>query len=306
MAKGGAPRVLCALAVIAGLFLGAPGAAIAAPRVVASVMPIHSLVAAVMDGVGTPVLLLRGNMSPHGYSLRPSDARALARADAVVWVGAGFEVFLANALDGLAAEARVLELAKAPGVALLPAAADGDAADAYDPHLWLDPANGMAIASAIAALLTEIDPANAPRYRANAAALRVRLRALDQKIAARLAPLAGRAFVVYHDAYRYFERRYGLTPLGAITPNPERPPGARHIANLRAAMREAARAEGTVCLFVEPQFTPRLAETLAADTGARIAVLDPLGADLAPGPDAYPALLEGLAESLAGCLGGGD
>ena len=146
--------------------------------------------------------------------------------------------------------------------------------------------------------LSDIDTANAPRYRANGAALHRRLEALDETLMRALAPLRQRPYIVFHDAYRYFETRYGLTPAGSVTLGPERAPGAATLTALRRAIVEA----GAVCVFAEPQFEPAILRMLVADTGARSGVLDPLGAGLEAGADAYFALLSGLAASLRQCL----
>lgn len=313
------------------LALGMPIAASGAetPRVVASIQPVHSLVARIMDGVGEPVLLVRGANSPHDYSLTPNDARALSEADLVVWVGEAMEVVLEKPILALAARAHVLELLEAPGVLVLEgreggawepheddehsddaAAHDdhdtkhGHAKDAahdhhgVDGHIWLDPRNAMAVAAAVAASLSEIDPQNAERYGANATALRAELSALERELADALAPVRKAPYIVFHDAYQYFERRFRLNAVGSITISPERAPGAKRIGEIRDKLRDT----GAVCVFAEPQFEPALARTVVEGTKAKIAVLDPLGASLEPGPGAYETLLRGLAESLRGCL----
>jgi len=308
---------LCGLALMAG-----PVAA--APKVLVSIKPIHSLVAGVMQGVGLPELLIEGGGSPHAYSLRPSEARLLERADAIFWIGAGMETFLEKPLAALSRGARLVALADAPGVVLLPARAGGtweahedepadqrappghDAARPEDRpahreanlHIWLDPHNAEAMTRAIAATLAEVDPANAARYAANGEAVVAGLAALDRELRDKLAAVKQRPYVVFHDAYPYFEARYGTNALGAIAVSPERAPGAKRISEIRGKIR----ALGAICVFSEPQFTPALVQTLVEGTDARIGVLDPLGAALVPGPGAYAALLRAIADSLAACL----
>jgi zinc transport system substrate-binding protein len=200
---------------------------------------------------------------------------------------------------------RVVVLERAPGVKLQPARRGGlwgeDADHDHgptDPHIWLDPENAIAMTRAIAAALGKTDSAHAGLYRANAARQIAALEALDREIAVTLAPVKGRPYLVFHDAYHYFEARYGLHPAGAVTVAPDRPVGARRIAELHQAVASGQ----VVCLFREPQFPPKLIETLDQDTKAKVGVLDPLGAELEPGPELYPALLRNLAQSLAGCL----
>ncbi len=268
-----------------------------APRVVVSIQPLHSLVSAVMAGVSEPTLILKGASSPHDYSLTPADARALSQADLVVWVGEALETALAKPIAALAEKAVVLEASGADGVALLKGREGG-----LNAHIWLDPRNARAIAGAVALNLAQIDPANAARYRDNAAALGERLRDLEAELAAMLAPVRTVPYVVFHDAYRYFERRFEMNAVGSITISPERAPGARRIAEIRALLRET----GAVCVFREPQFAPAQVRVAVEGTEAKVAVLDPLGAGLPPGPAAYFTLMRGMAQSLRACLTAGS
>jgi len=277
-----------ALAGSAGMSLGRGGQAAEPLRVVVSLPPVHSLAAQVMEGAGAPRLLLRGGGSPHTYALKPSDARALGRADVVFWVGPAMERFLVKPLA--AAAARDVALLDAPGVRL----AGGD------PHIWLGPANAKAMVRRIADMLAGLDAANASRYRANAKAALARLDRLSAEISGLLAGVRTVPYVTFHDAYGAFETAFGLRPATAVVPSPEQRPGARRLRAIRATIRET----GAACVFTEPQFRPALVQTIVQGTGARIGVLDPLGHDLKPGPDAYGALMRGLARSLAACLGG--
>lgn len=293
------------------LLLAVPARA-EAPRVAVSIKPIHSLVAGVMAGVATPDLIVRGAASEHGYTLRPSDAKRLSEANLVFWVGPFLETYLVQPLATLAGKATVVEIATAPGVTLLPARGGGTwepdedapqpAGDqpllSKDPHLWLDPANAVAIARVAARQLSTLDPPNAARYSANETALERRLLALDAQLKTELAPVRGQGFVVFHDAYQYFERRYDLSAIGSIMIDPDHQPGARRLSE----MHEKIVATGARCVFREPQFEPALVQTVTEGTAARSATLDPLGAELPEGPDLYPKLLQTLADSLVGCL----
>ncbi len=288
----------------------------ASPRVVVTIKPIHSLVAGVMAGVGEPALLIEGAGSPHYYSLRPSDAKLLTRAELVVRVGADFETFLNRSLASLAPNARIVSLDELPGITLLPAREGGvweEHADhqpvpdvetgtghkEFNLHLWLDPQNARVIVAGLVKVLAELDPADAERYRANGAALERRLTKLDQDLARQLKPVEERPYVVFHDAYPYLEKRYHLQAVGSITVDPGRPVGARRLAEIR----EKIKATGARCVFREPQFEPKLMRLLTEGTGAQIGTLDPLGADLPAGPEAYFLLMNRLGDSLRECLG---
>ncbi len=266
------------------------------PRVVASIAPLHSLVASVMAGVGEPSLILSGPVSPHDFALAPSDVRRIAAADLVIWIGAPLESFLVKPLYG--AEKRQLSLLAVPTIDALPF--DDDDRAGPDPHIWLDPVRAIAIVAALEDRLSRIDPDNAGVYRANAAALTVRLAALDEAIRDRLQPVAPRPFIAFHDAYGYFSRRYGLQPAGHFATDPQRRPGARTIARLASLV-----SAGTVaCAFVEPQFDDRIVAAVTADRPLRIGRLDPKGVDLQPGPALYETLLKANTETIADCLGG--
>lgn len=340
-------RLLAFATALVAAVAGAPAFSFAeapAPRVVASITPIHSLVAAVMEGVGEPVLLVEGAGSPHAYRLRPSEARALSEADLVFRVGGALERFLEKPLAALAGKGRVVTLGETAGLALLPAraggawqahvhegehghdqgvalagehpgeadqqpaahagpyrAADsphGQAQGAHDLHVWLDPQNAVRIVRTAVAALREADPANAARYTANGKRASERLERLDRWLAAELAPVRTTPYVVFHDAYHYFEHRYGLNAVGSITVSPDRAPGARRVSEIR----ERIIGLGARCVFSEPQFEPALGRTVIEGTPARLAELDPLGSRIPAGPEAYFRLMRALADALTSCL----
>lgn len=280
------------------------------PRVVATTKPVHSLVAAVMGDLGTPDLIVKGAASPHTYSLRPSDATNLEAADVVFWTGHGLELFLQDSIATLAPNARTVALSENPDIELLPIREGGafephDDGDEHedehgekDMHFWLDPVNAAAMVTQIADVLARVDPADADAYLTNARAEIARLDALVAATHAKLQPVAGKAFIVFHDAYQYFEHRFGLTIVGSITVTPDTLPGAQRIRELRDKVRTA----GALCVFAEPQFEPAVVDTVIGGTTAKAAVLDPEGAGLTEGPELYEQLITGLADSLVACL----
>jgi zinc transport system substrate-binding protein len=168
-----------------------------------------------------------------------------------------------------------------------------------DMHVWLDPENAKVLAGAIATVLSDADPDNASIYQANAARLRQRLDDLDRALEHKLATIADRPYVVFHDAYRYFEHRYGVKAVGAIAINPTLRPSAQRLDEIHGRLQELDAA----CVFAEPQFEPALVDTVIEGTSARKGVLDPLGAALDAGPDQYFQLMNSLAASLGDCLG---
>ncbi|MBY2964728.1 zinc ABC transporter substrate-binding protein [Rhizobium leguminosarum] len=317
-----------ALAIPALLFAGTMRAA-DAPVVVTSIKPIHSLVSAIMQGVGEPELIVDGAASPHTYNLKPSNARALQEAKVIFWVGPGLEAFLEKPLQALGRNASIAELDNAPGLVKLPFREggafephdDGDEHDsasgherdkaeathgaeadhdhgAFDTHLWLDPMNAKAMATMITTTLVAADPANALTYQGNAKALDDRLDALDTEIKGIVAPVKGKPFIVFHDAYQYFEHRYGIRVAGSITVSPETIPGAERVSEIHRKVGEL----GATCVFAEPQFEPRLVNVVIEGTRAKSGVLDPEAATLKAGSDLYFTLMRGIADSMKDCL----
>lgn len=302
---------LVAFGVGLALLLGGGGARAGEISVVASIKPVHSLVAAVMRGVGEPKLIVEGAGSPHSYAMRPSQAAALEHADIVFWIGPDLEHFLVGPLDTLAGGAKLVTLEKVPGLTILPPreggafeaeAEEGDdhARETIDPHLWLDPENAKMMVAAIDDALSSADPAHAQRFHANARALKDRLGKLEAETRDTLAPVREKPFVVFHDAYQYFEKRFGLSAAGSVTVDPQAMPGAARLEAIRAKLSGL----DTACVFSEPQFRSQLVDVVTEGTRARTGVLDPLGAGLANGPDLYFRLIGDLASSLKTCLAG--
>lgn len=305
-------------AISATLFLCGPARGQEAPVVTVSVKPLHSLVAAVMQGVGEPKLIVGGSASPHTYSLKPSNASDIENAKVVFWLGPNFEHFLEQPLQSLAADADVVAMEDAPGVTKLPfreggafeahddhdhegeaAHEDHDEEAGFDLHFWLDPQNAAAMVETIRDRLIKADPAHADQYRANALAVDANLDALDRELADQLAPLKDKPFIVFHDAYQYFEKRYGLRVAGSITVSPETPPGAARVAEIHDKIASL----GATCVFAEPQFEPKLIAVVTEGSQAKSGTLDPEGGTLTEGPDLYFTLMRNLAGSLADCLG---
>lgn len=311
------PTYRTATAISAWLLLLFAAAAPGAPRVAVSIQPVHSLAAGVMRGISVPKLIVEGRGSPHGYQMRPSDATALYAADVVFWMGVPLENFLQEALANVRPPSRVVTLLDTPGLMLLTNRSSGvwderaastqththehtaAAERERDPHAWLSPANAVRLTERIAETLAGIDPQNAARYGENAGDVIQRIVALEAKLKIRLAPLAATPFVMFHDAFQYFEHAFYLNSAGALHLEPDRKPGARRLRELRAAIR----TRGVRCVFREPQFHAALVDTLIEGSQARVGVVDPLGAEFPPGPDAWFQMMEVNAEAMVGCLG---
>jgi zinc transport system substrate-binding protein len=300
------------------------------PKVVTDIPPVHALVAQVMGDLGAPDLLLAKGADEHDFQLKPSQAGAVADADLVVWIGPELTPWLDSAMDSRPEGTAALALLDAEGTMRRAydekskghahgddhaheeghadeAGHDHDHGDDHshnhgseDPHAWLDPGNAQVWLELIAGELGRRDPENATVYAANAAAARERIAALDRELQALLAPVQGKPVVTFHDAYGYFSDHYGLTFAGSIALGDASSPGAARLAELRGELE----AGGVVCLFPEVQHDPALVEQLAEGTSVKIGgALDPVGSSLEPGPGAYAALLTGMAQVMADCVG---
>ncbi len=357
--------------------LAAPASA--APEVVVSIKPLHSLVSGVMKGVGEPHLLIKGAASPHTFSLKPSDAGVLERARVIFWVGEALAPSLERPLEVLPKRAKVVAMAELKGLKLLKlregglweahddhhdemekgdhhdedkhhkakhdrhhdehkhgkakdddhhahkeAGAKDDHHDKhehekakddhhdkkagghhgahhhsdFDAHAWLDPMYAKKWVDAIAHQLEEADPRNKKKYESNARNMKARIDGLHEELARSLAPLKGAPYIVFHDAYQYMEKRYGLNAIGSVTFSPEKKPGAARLVAIRKKIKDTK----SICVFSEPQFQPKLVKVVMEGTSAGTGVLDPLGANIPAGEDAYFTLLRNMAKSLKGCL----
>jgi zinc transport system substrate-binding protein len=169
---------------------------------------------------------------------------------------------------------------------------------AHDPHAWLSPQNAMTWLNVIAGQLSAADPDNAGAYFANAAAGRTEIEALIGEVKATLDPVRDGQFVVFHDAYQYFEMDFYFPALGAISVGDASDPSPARIAEIQGRIAE----QGIDCVLAEPQFNPGLVATVLNGTEAQTGILDPLGSDLEPGPALYPQLIRNLSTALAGCM----
>lgn len=324
-------RNLAPLSLAASLLAGA--ALADAPNVAVDIAPVHSLVSRVMEGVGEPSLIVAPGASPHEYNLRPSEADVLQKANLVFWVGHNLTPWLEDAIETLASDAMVVELIESNGTTELPmregalfeahqhgdedhdAEHEGEGHDGHadhededhaghddhgghDPHAWLSPDNGAAWLNAIAAALSAADPDNAGAYYANAAAGREELTALRAEINGVLEPVRGGNFIVFHDAYQYFEVAFDFPASGAISVSDASDPSPARIGEIQARVAD----QNVTCIMSEPQFNPGIVASVLDGSDARTGVMDPLGSSLEPGADLYPQLLRNLATSLANCI----
>jgi len=305
------------------------------PKVAADISPVHSLVSRVMLGVGTPDLIVQAGASPHSYTLRPSEAKALQDAQMVFWIGESLSPWMEGALDTLSSDATIITLLERDETILMEFRegalfeehdhddhsdekhddhgdekhddhsdekhddhGDHEDHDSHDPHAWLSPDNARIWLNLIASQLSIVNPENAGTYFANAAAARSEIEALKTEVNSLLEPVRGKKFVVFHDAYQYFEKAFDLSASGAISLGDASKPSPARIAEIQGRIQE----ESIDCVLSEPQFNKGLVATVMAGSKAKTSVIDPLGVGLKPGPDLYSELIRNMTKTLVDCF----
>ncbi|AWQ18529.1 zinc ABC transporter substrate-binding protein [Pantoea ananatis] len=290
--------------------------------IVASIKPVGFIASAIADGVTPVEVLLPDGASEHDYALRPSDVKRLQNADLVVWVGPEMEAFMTKSAAALPAK-KNLEIVQIPGVKtmLLRGGEDDDHDDheaaehnhhhhddeghhhhhgEFNMHLWMSPEIAKKTAVAIHGKLLELMPQDKAKLDANLQHFEAELADTDKRIISQLAPVKDKGYFVFHDAYTYFEKHYGLSPTGHFTVNPEIQPGAQRLHQIRTQLVE----KKAVCVFAEPQFRPAVIDAVARGTEVRKGTLDPLGTDISLGKDSYVKFLSQLSSQYETCLKG--
>ena len=299
-------------------------------KVVTTIKPLHSLISSVMDGVGEPSLIIEGTNSPHTFVFKPSHAQMLEEADLVFWIGEDLEAFMEKPLESLAKDAKKISFMELGSIEKLKfreenvfdnhddhedhddhddhdghedeheghddhAGHEGHNHGEFDAHIWLDPMNAKEMVHEIAHELSELDPSNKESYEANANRT---LKSLDKLIEdVDKAVPKDISYIVFHDAYQYFEKRFGVSSAGALTLNPDVLPGAKQITDVQDLISD----KGIKCIFSEPQYNPKIIETLASDMNILTGIMDPLGAYLEKGNTMYEELIKEISNSIKKC-----
>ena len=324
-------------------------------RVVTTIQPLHSLVSNVMDGRGDLSLILEGSASPHNFTLKPSHAKMIEKADIIFWFGEDLETFLEKSLKSIPNKAKIISFMKLSEIPKLKFReenifddhddhkdghkddhddhkdehkdghkdehddhkdehkdghkdehddhkdehghkdAHGHAHGEFDVHLWLDPSNAKIILKEVAHVLSEVDPSNAEKYNQNANKTITKIDRMIIDIDKSINKSA--RFITFHDAYQYFEKRFGVASMGTLTVNPDVQPGAKQVSEIQKLIKE----KNIKCIFSEPQFNPKLINMIAKNTNSKTGVFDPLGSELASGKLLYFKLIRNLANNLKGC-----
>ncbi len=296
------------------LTLGTSLAQARAPEVLVTIKPLQLIATAIAGDQLVINRLLAPTASPHQYQLKPSEARKLIEADAIIWVGPELETFLSQVIRNNSTKP-TLALTQRPHIEKLLVTSDASEAHNHpahsqheqdhghdhaeiDAHIWLSPKLALAAAREMASLFGELVPAQRQLFQQRLQQFESALARTDAANQKLLQPLKSKGFLVTHDGYGHFVRHYGLNQTGALTLNPERQPGARHIAELRQMLL----AKKTRCILVEPQFRPKYLPVLTEGIDVRTQEVDPMGGDIHVNAQSYFLFLEGLATNFARCL----
>ncbi len=281
-------------------FFAATQVMAAPPSVVATIKPIHSLVAGVMAGVAQPELLLKAAGSPHHYNLKPSARRLLAKARVIFWVGPELEGFMPHLLENLENVAAV-PLMKAKGLKLLPARSghNNRATTSWgnDAHIWLSTENAHALVVEINQRLAVSDPENKKNYARNARVMHKKIDQLRTRLRDQLRNVHN-SFIGYHDSYQYFEREFALRSVGFVSQSSATLPGARHIQELRQSLKQ----NPVVCAVYDAQNIPPIMATLIRNMNINTAFIDPLAGTMEAGESLWFNLMRAIGNELKHCL----
>jgi len=305
-------------------------------KVVTTIKPLHSLISRIMETRGEPQLIIEGTNNPHTFVFKPSHAKMIEEADIVFWIGEDLEAFMEKPLNSLAKDAKKIAFMDSESIEKLKFREenifddhddhddhdghkdddhddhddhdghddehddhaghhDGHNHGEFDAHIWLDPENAKEMVKIIRDELIKIDPEGQRQYSVNAAGATLELDNLINNVEKELSKDI--SYIVFHDAYQYFETRFGVKSAGALTLNPDVLPGAKQIADIQDLISD----KGIKCIFSEPQYNPKIIETLGNDMNISTGVMDPLGAFIDPGPTMYVELVNGIANSIKDC-----
>ena len=272
-------------------------------NVLSSVKPINLIVQELTNGVSESSYLVPQSASPHDYALRPSDIKKIKNADMIIWYGNDLEPFLSKVLADQKNVITISEFSSVDFYHFDQHGHDDHAEESghhhnTDPHFWLGPKEALGVAKEITVQLIKIDPLNKDQYKSNLAAFENKLAQAVETISKQLKPVQSKGYFVFHDAYGYFERYFGMNNLGHFTVSPDRKPGAKTLINIKKSLLN----QQAVCVFSEPQFEPATVTTITRGTGVHKGELDPLAIQQNDEEGAYFIFLSTISNELSRCL----
>ncbi|QFS86685.1 MULTISPECIES: zinc ABC transporter substrate-binding protein [unclassified Marinobacter] len=308
-----------------GLSALVASAPVAAANIVTSIKPLELIVKAVAGDEAKVTTLVPAGSSPHNYTMKPSQRRALEQSDVIFWVGPEMETFLNRLLSGREFQDRAMAFMEGPETDNEEDHHDHhddhhghhdhhddhghredahahhhhhDHGDGEDPHIWIDPALALEMAKDVRTRLATLDGMNADQLDANLARFEESLAKAEQDIRARLSGAQNISLFAYHDAFTRYAEHYGLTLDGVLTLNPELSPGARHIAEVQRKLQQANQP----CLLTEPQFNRQWWRSITEGLDVTFSTWDPLATDIESNAEGYINFQYSIADAVTNCL----
>ena len=307
--------------------------------VITTIQPINSLVSAVIGDTGKTISLIPADISPHGYKLKPSDAKKMQEANIIFFVSNHLESSVTKVFKNLPKNIKIIDLLEETGIEHL-AIRDNEAWERHDHHghddhddhdkhgkkhddhddhdkhgkkhddhddheskddvhIWLSPDNAIKIVEKVNKELSLLFPDNASKYSENSNKMIDKIQKLKNELAKDLAPIKGKPYVVFHDAYQYFEKTFDLNAVGSVALEGDIASSPKQISFIKDKIKKL----NASCVFQEPQFDSKLVKIVVEGTNAQIGTLDPLGINISGKENFYIQLLKNMAKSLKECLG---
>jgi zinc transport system substrate-binding protein len=293
--------------------------------IITTIKPIDSLVSAVVGDTGKTISLISSETSPHEFRLKPSDARALQNGNIIFYISPHLETSIVKVFETLPKNIKIINLMEETGIEHL-SIRDNEAWELHDHHddekhddhdkhaqkdehddhkskddvhIWLDPENAIKIIKKVNTELSFFFPENAKIYDENATKIINKIKSLKKQLKKELLPIKEKPYIVFHDAYQYFEKTFGLNAVGSIALEDDIASSPKQISFIKNKIIKSKAS----CVFQEPQFDNKLVKTVIEGTQAKIGTLDPLGFGIKEKEDFYLQLLRNMSKNLKECLG---
>ena len=320
------------------LFLHFQALALETKGVITTIQPINSLVSAVIGNTGKTISLIPAEISPHEFKLKPSDAKKMQEGNIIFYISKHLESDVVKVFDNLPKNIKIVDLLEETGIEHL-SIRDNEAWERHDHHghddhddhdkhskkhddhdhdkhakkhddhddhqtkddvhIWLSPDNAIKIINKANKVLSLYYPQNAKIYDENTKIMIDKINKLKAELTKDLAPIKDKPYVVFHDAYQYFEKAFGLNAVGSVALEGDIASSPKQVSYIKEKIVKLKAS----CVFQEPQFDSKLVKIVVEGTNAQIGTLDPLGVGIKDEKDFYLQLLRNMAKSLKECLG---
>ena len=294
--------------------------------VISTIQPINSLVSAIIGNTGKSITIIPSEQSPHDFKLKPSDVKVLQNGNIIFYVSNHLESSITKVFKNLPKNIKLINLMEESGVNHL-AIRDNDAWERHDHHghddhdvhdkhgkkhddhddhekeddvhVWLSPDNAIKIVQKVNKVLSLYFPENSKIYNDNTTKFIDKIRNLKMELVKELSPIKNKPYIVFHDAYQYFEKTFELNAVGSVALEGDIASSPKQISIIKDKIVKSKAS----CVFQEPQFDSKLVKIVVEGTDAKIGTLDPLGVNISENKDFYLQLLTNMTKSLKECLG---